>query len=213
MDETGRHWGEADLHGWEVLRPLLDAGAYLPWTEGAISPAALATVCSEVSLGERRCVVELGSGLSTIVLARLARQMGGRVWTVEHLPGWAGWVRRALERDDLTDLVRVVEAPLAEHPLALDGAPWYAEDALGRLPGEGIELLLVDGPPGYGEGMARSRYPALPALAARLAPDALVVLDDATREAEAEILGRWEREQGFSFDRRPTEGIAIGRRP
>ncbi len=176
-----------------------------------MSPAGLATVAAEISFAERRQIMELGSGISTIVLARLARQLGGRIVALEHSPGWAGWVRRQLDREGLSNLARVVEAPLRSHPLALDGAPWYDEDALAEVPPNGIELLLVDGPPGYGEGMARSRYPALPVLAERLAPGALVVLDDAGREGEREILDRWEADQAFSFDRREAERIAIGR--
>jgi predicted O-methyltransferase YrrM len=206
------HWGWADLHGWQVLRPLLDGGAFLPWSEGAMSPAGLATVATEISFAERLVIVELGSGVSTIVLARLARQLGGRIWAVEHHPGWAGWVRRAIERDGLGEVATVVNAPLEPHPLARDGAPWYAATALDELPAAGIELLLVDGPPGYGEGMAASRYPALPVLGERLADGALVVLDDAAREAESEILDAWERDQGFTFDRRRAERIAVGRR-
>jgi hypothetical protein len=60
--------------------------------------------------------------------------------------------------------------------------------------------------------MARSRFPALPALADRLAPGALVVLDDADRDGERDILDAWERDEGFTFDRRRAERIAIGRR-
>lgn len=211
MSEAPHHWGWADLHGWQVLRPLLEAGAFLPWTEGAMSPAGLATVATEISLAERRLVVELGSGVSTVMLARLERELGGRVFAVEHSAEWAGWVRRALARDGLEEVANVIEAPLRPHPLSLDGAPWYAEDALAALPQEGIELLLVDGPPGYGEGMSRSRFPALPALEARLAPGALVVLDDAERKGEREILDAWERESDWRFDRRGAERIAIGR--
>jgi predicted O-methyltransferase YrrM len=212
VSEPGHHRGSADLHGWQVLRPLLDAGAFLPWTEGAMSPAGLATVATEVALAERRVVVELGSGVSTVVLARLARELRGTVLAVEHSPGWAAWVRRALERDELEEIATVIEAPLRPHPLSLSDAPWYDADTLGVLPADGIELLLVDGPPGYGEGMSRSRHPALPALEGRLAPGALVILDDADREGEREILDAWERNLPWRFDRRPTERIAIGRR-
>ena len=42
--------------------------------------------------------------------------------------------------------------------------------------------------------MTHSRYPALPALADRLAADALVFLDDADREPEREIVARWAEE-------------------
>jgi predicted O-methyltransferase YrrM len=212
VDQGPQHWGWAEMHGWQVLRPLLDAGGFLPWTEGAMSPAGLATVATEISLAERKIVVELGSGVSTVVLARLERELGGRVFALEHSPAWAGWVRRALARDGLEEVATVIDAPLGAHPLSLEGAPWYEEAALDSLPAEGIELLLVDGPPGYGDGMSRSRHPALPALQDRLAPGALVILDDAEREGEREILDAWERDLPWRFDRRPAERIAIGRR-
>jgi hypothetical protein len=70
---------------------------------------------------------------------------------------------------------------------------------------------LVDGPPGYGEGMAASRYPALPALRGKLAPGALVVLDDAEREPEQRILAQWrDAVPEWEFAAYP-EGIAVGR--
>jgi predicted O-methyltransferase YrrM len=205
-----RDWDAADLESLEILRPLLDAGGYLPWTEGALRPAALVIVCNEIVLADRREIVELGSGVSTIVLARLMREREGRLTTLEHDPDWAGVVRSQLKREGLTHVARLVEAPLEAHVLALGGAPWYAERAVAALPDD-IDLLLVDGPPGYGEGMERSRYPALPAIQSRLAPEAIVILDDATRPGEREILERWG-ELGWEFGVRADENVAIGTR-
>ena len=211
MAPGARDWDAADLEALEILRPLLDAGGYLPWTEGALRPAALVVVCNEIVLADRREIVELGSGVSTIVLARLMREREGRLTALEHDPDWAGVVRAQLKREGLTHVARLVEAPLEAHPLALDGAPWYGEQAAAELPGRDIDLLLVDGPPGYGEGMERSRYPALPALEPRLAPGAMVVLDDAARPGEREILERWS-ELGWRFGAHPGEGVATGTR-
>jgi Methyltransferase domain len=205
-----RDWDAADLEALEILRPLLDAGGYLPWTEGALRPSALVVVCNEIVLADRLEIVELGSGVSTIVLARLMREREGRLTALEHHPDWATVVRSQLKREGLTHVARLLEAPLEEHPLALDDAPWYAERAVAELP-EAIELLLVDGPPGYGDGMERSRYPALPALEPRLEPGAMVILDDATRPGEREILERWG-ELGWHFGVREGEGVAIGTR-
>ncbi|MGH3032217.1 MAG: class I SAM-dependent methyltransferase, partial [Gaiellaceae bacterium] len=210
--EAGKHhWNEADLHAWQVLRPLLDAGPYLPWSEGAISPAGLATVCKEIALAGHRDLVELGSGVSTIVLARLLRERGGQLTSVEHHQGWASWVHDQIKRERLEHVARLIRAPLGPHPLAREGASWYEESALVALPVEGVELLMVDGPPAYLPGMEEGRYPALPALAGRLAPGALVVLDDADRPGERAILEAWERETAFRFDRLPVERIALGR--
>ena len=201
---------------WEILRPLLVArgggSGYLPWSEGALSPAALVEVANEIVFADRVEVVELGAGISTVVLGRLMADRGGRVTTLEHDPDWARVVRGYITREELP--VRLVEAPLAPSDAALGGAPWYAAEALAELPGGGIDLLLVDGPPGYGEGMELSRFPALPALHDRLAPGALVVLDDAGRPGEREILRRWgEALPQWEFSAREGAGIAVGVRP
>ena len=206
---AGSGWDDADRDALAILRPLLDAGGYLPWSEWALRPAALAAVCNEIVLGGRREIVELGSGVSTVVLGRLLGQRGGRLSSVEHDPAWSGVVRGLLETDGLGDAVRLIEAPLEPHPSALDGARWYSEAALAALPDE-IDLLLVDGPPGNDEGIERSRFPALPLLHPWLAAAGTVVLDDARRPGEQAILERWGADHPeWNFSTR-AEGIAIG---
>jgi predicted O-methyltransferase YrrM len=183
----------------------------LPWSDWALRPAALDRLLGEVDQGRRR-IVECGSGVSTIALARALRERGGRVHALEHDPGWAAFVVAWLERERLDEIATVVEAPLRAHPLALDGTEWYDRAALSRLPQSGIELLLVDGPPAGEPGLGRSRYPALPVLSDRLAQGAIVVLDDVNRRGEAEVLTAWERETPFRFERLDSERIAVGRR-
>lgn len=200
---------KADTRAWEVLRPLLGAHPYLPWTEGAIRPAALVRVLNEIVFADRKLIAELGAGISTVVVGRLLAQRGGTLTTLEHDPAWASVVRRQLEIEGLGGVVELIEAPLEPHPSSWDGAPWYA--SADKLPTD-IELLLVDGPPGYGDGMTHSRYPALPALVGKLAPGCLVVLDDADREPEREIAERWENETAWTFGIDPEAGIAVGSR-
>ena len=146
------------------------------------------------------------------MLGRALRKGGGRLHSLEHDAGWAAFVRSWLEREGLEPIATVIEAPLRPHPLALDGADWYDAAAVARLPHDGIDLLLVDGPPAGEPGLGRSRYPALIALAERLADDAIVVLDDVDRPGEAEVLAAWERETEFGFERLAEERIAVGRR-
>jgi predicted O-methyltransferase YrrM len=206
-----RGWDEADREALEVLRPLLDAGGYLPWTEGALRPAALVVACNEIALGERGEVVELGSGVSTVVLARLLRERGGRLTSLEHDPHWARFVDEQLEREELAGVATLIQAPLEPHEAALDGAGWYSASAVAAIPSE-IELLLIDGPPA-GEGAERSRYPALTVLAGHLAASAVVVLDDAARTGEQDVLRRWQESGEWRFGTHEALGIAVGRRP
>jgi predicted O-methyltransferase YrrM len=173
-------------------------------------PAGLVAVCNDVVLNGRRRVVELGSGISTILLTRLLTQQrpqgGFRMAAVEHDAGWAQWVTDQLEREGIGDDVVVVHAPLVPHAYAERGLRWYDDAAVTAgldtaLQGDPIDLLLVDGPPAYAAGHGLARYPALPVLGDRLAQGATVVLDDVERAGEQEVLRRWERETGLDFHR------------
>ena len=115
-------------------------------------------------------MVECGSGRSTVVIARSLRELGGgSVHSLEHDPAWAQLTRMRLAAEGLAAIATVIEAPLSAHPLAQPGCRWYARWALRELP-EGLDLLLVDGPPAGEAPIERSRYPALPALAGPVRP-------------------------------------------
>jgi predicted O-methyltransferase YrrM len=157
-------------------------------------------------------VAELGSGISSVVIGRLLRERGGTLTTLEHDPAWAALVRSQVDREGLGDVVEVIASSLEPHPSSWAGAPWYSRDSVARLPEE-IDLLLVDGPPGYGEGMSHSRYPAMDALADRVGDGGLVALDDADRTPEREIVDRWTREHpGWTFGIDAEAGLALGKR-
>lgn len=195
-----------DLHAWQVLRPLLGAGGYLPWSTGAMRPAGLVTVCNEVVHGCRTRVLECGSGVSTVVLARLLRERGaGSVVAVEHDDAWATLVRDLLRREALDGVAHVVHAPLEGDPV------WYAEAALDALPQE-IDLLVVDGPPADAAGQEHRRAPALPFFEPRLIPGASVVLDDVQRLGERGVLAGWERNTPWRFRVDESAGLAVGAR-
>ncbi len=167
---------------------------------------------NEIAFADRKRIVELGSGISTIVIGRLLAERGGKIVAVEHNQEWARLVRAQVERERISHAVEVVVSSLEPHSRSWAGAPWYSRESVALLPG-GVNLLLVDGPPGYGEGMTHSRYPAMSALADRLARDALVILDDADREPEREIVARWSEEHpGWQFGVDAEIGLALGRR-
>jgi hypothetical protein len=199
-------WREEDLHAWHILRPLLDRGGYLPWSTGSIRPAGLVAVCNEIVHGARTRIIECGSGVSTVVLARLLREReAGRLLALEHDGKWAALVHEQLRREALDGIAGVLHAPLEGEP------PWYAPAALIEVPDE-FDLLLVDGPPAYDAGHQARRAPALPQLQERLVAGAAVVLDDITRPGEREVLAGWEVSTDWRFALDDRAGVAIGRR-
>jgi Methyltransferase domain len=139
-------------------------------------------------------ILECGSGVTTLLLAALAGRRGVEVWSLEHLPEWQQKVVRAIRRFPHTT---VVKAALRSYG-AFD---WYGVPP-GVLP-KHFALVVCDGPPGATRG---GRYGLLPILGDRL-QGATVLLDDAHRPDEQEILARWQREAGCTY--RIAETFAI----
>lgn len=195
-----------DLHAWQILRPLLDAGGYLPWTTGAMRPTGLVVLCNEIVHRARTRVVECGSGVSTIILARLLRERrAGTLVAVEHDTAWAALVGDLLHREELDDVARVIHAPLQGDP------PWYTRAALDALPAQ-VDLLVIDGPPAHAPGHQHRRAPALAFFDPRLVSGAAVVLDDLQRTGERDLITQWEAETTWRFRINEAAGVAVGTR-
>jgi predicted O-methyltransferase YrrM len=164
----------------------------LPGTRGwAASPDFLAEL-QRYALSEKpETVVECSSGTSTIVLARCMQINGrGKVYSLEHDPIYAAKTIAQLERHGLGAYAEVITAPLQSMTLEGGAWDWYC---LADLPKSlQIDMLVIDGPPEATGPLAR--YPAGPALFTKLAQKAVVLLDDAIRDTEQEILRRWKRE-------------------
>jgi Methyltransferase domain len=83
-------WCDEDLHAWPVLSPLVLQGGYLPWTTGSMRPTGLVEICNEIVHGARTRILECGSGVSTVLLARLLRErQSGTLVALEHDGHWA----------------------------------------------------------------------------------------------------------------------------
>lgn len=133
-------------------------------------------------------VVELGSGNSTLLAAAaLQRTGGGRIVALEHDERYAERTRSLLERAGLGEVAEVRTAALEAITVGGDSYRWYDRSALEDL--EDVGVVIVDGPPS--RTGRHARYPALPLLEPRLAPDAVLLLDDGARAAEQAIVERW----------------------
>lgn len=153
-------------------------------------------------------VVEFGSGVSSVIIARcLQLNGGGRLLSFDHDAGFAELTRRRLKRAGVPGEVHA--APLRPGHDGYGGS-WYDH---GELP-DGIDLLVIDGPPAWREEQAESRGSAAPAAFAKLAPGGIVLLDDAARPGERRVAERWRTEfPEISFNGANTQkGVLIGNR-
>jgi len=144
-------------------------------------------------------VVECGSGISTVVVATalIANEHGSLV-SLDHDEWYASRTRGWLAARGLSERAEVLTAPLTHYEHTPD-IPWYGHPWLEADP-RGIDLLIVDGPPG--STAEQARYPAVLLLEGRLRDDCVIVLDDVNRDDERATLEAWD-------DLLPTHQVMI----
>jgi predicted O-methyltransferase YrrM len=159
------------------LIQLLDFKASLPATRGwAASPDLLLTIYETISRTKPSLVVELGSGVSTLVAAKSGAR---KVVSLDGSKDYAEKTREMLKEHR----VRGVDVRFAALLPYVNGLTWYDISTIKDL--KKIDLLIVDGPPGNNN--AESRYPALKEFKDKLSPKAIVILDDVKREGERKL--------------------------
>lgn len=215
ISETKRH---NELLAMEHLRPLY--ANYLPWTSSSLSPSSIEVILNDIVVHQRKNIIEFGSGISTIFIAKILKDRGGHLFSVEHDLDWMKVVSSELDKESLSQQVTLVHAPLVNSPWGelqqtmqneRFNYCWYDTERLNvSLPQSEIDLVLVDGPPAYQQQCRHARYPALPYLINRLANSHTVILDDANRAGEQTVLMHWKQEFNKHFNILKTRGdIAI----
>jgi predicted O-methyltransferase YrrM len=176
----------------------------------AASPDFLSMLARHALEHRPKVVVECGSGVSTLILARCMQMNGqGRVFSLDHNPQFAEQTRRNLAQHGLAEWAEVIYAPIREHVLGEKKWLWYDLQNFSEVH---IDMLVVDGPPMPLGKMIR--YPAGPMLLPRLSPTGAVFLDDADRNDERQIIETWVRENpGFRAEKIECEkGCILMRR-
>ena len=149
------------------------------------------------------CIVEMGSGSSTVIFAMYAKKQvqDGKtrpvVISIESEEKWMINTAKNLEKFNLTGLVNFMQCRLMENSGNDNITHGYVidyEELDKMLDNNEIDLLLIDGPSG-GHG----RGATLPSLVERLKVNADVFLDDVSRKKEQESLQTWENLYGDSL--------------
>ena len=169
----------------------------LPTLRGwPVSPDFVKIMMSIIFEKKPSVVLELGSGVSTVVGAYCLEKNGhGALLSMDHDPGASQEGGRHLVRHGLDALARVVCCPLVEQEFSGEKHLWYGIEKL-TLPA-GIDILVVHGHSVTMQQVAR--YPALPFFMDRLSQGGVVLVDDAAGPGENEIVKRWMEEYPF-FD-------------
>lgn len=170
----------------------------------------------EIQKYRPRTILEFGSGISTICLARFMKDLHGdsggvHVCSVEqNLPVVESTTRRLAEVK-LDRRVRVIAAPLVQRRVMDREVSCYAiSDAdLAEIASLRPDFILVDGP----AAESGARFGTLPLVRDAIAPDARVYLDDAFRDGELDVAKAWLKLFGMEIEGvLPTKkGLLVGR--
>lgn len=161
-----------------------------------VSPDAQRHICGLLMCQKPSLVVELGSGVSTIFNGKVLEENGhGRLVALDNSEEYAAKTGHQILNNGLSNICTVNFSPPKSY--TINGKPyeWYSfsEDIFQR---NSIDVLFVDGP--AGPLNSDVRYPAVPLLYDYLADESWIILDDAGREKEREIIRQWLEEFHFS---------------
>lgn len=186
------HRTAGDVHGLVRLGPYTEK-LPLPFGGGwALTGDSAAILAREVILRKPATVVELGSGVSTLVVGQiLARQGTGKLISVDHDAEWAARTRANVMEVGLESVVTVIHAPLTQIDAGGRQSEWYDLDPDLLASIDQIDFLIVDGPPQKSREKTATRFPAFPVFRDKLSPKAIVFVDDAARSTESSMIKEW----------------------
>ncbi|TKD52913.1 class I SAM-dependent methyltransferase [Sphingomonas baiyangensis] len=164
----------------------------------------LTLIVDRIEAMRPQVVVELGSGASSLIVAKaLALNGGGRLTSCDQHADFVSATREWLGEHGVDADMRAT--PLVAAPGGWPGI-WYDH---GRLP-ERIDMLVIDGPPWtihpYVRGAAETLFDRLPV-------GGTVLLDDAARPGERIVAARWRKrwpDMRFDLVQAGTKGTLVG---
>lgn len=177
----------SNIYALQLLSPLLVNKPFLPFTQSSLSPLGIAYVLNDIIINERKTILELGAGYSTIMMARLAREneLDIKIYSLENNKEWKDKIENQLLKEKLNSFVELIFAELNTN----GENEWYSEENLEvPLKDKLFDLVLVDGPPAYSPQLMFARYPVINYIKEKLNSKFCIIIDDSNREGEKKLV-------------------------
>lgn len=168
----------------------------------SISPMGALELYHRLTSTRPTRILDVGSGLSTVVAAVAAAGYGGRVVSLEHDLEYAERTRAMIRSAGVDDFADVVVAPLTDASHPCGSGPWYSGQPVGTF-----DFIVVDGPP-LATGGRRAVFPAV---ARHRRRNWELWLFDANRPDEQKSLAAWAERFRFdvSIEQIDPTGVAV----
>jgi predicted O-methyltransferase YrrM len=175
-----------------LLSQLYHQGSYLPYTTSSLKFRFLACLVNDVVVNNRKAVLEFGSGISTIILARLIKMnnLDCTITTVDESPEWQEIIKKIIKDENLLSYVDFVCAPTE---LSKDFQYSYEYNnaiVLEAISNKYYDLVLVDGPSAWQKKNIKSRASNIKFIKDNLKDDFTIFIDNSNRPGEIELTKR-----------------------
>lgn len=188
-----------DLYSMSILSQF-KFNTYIPFFGMSLSPTSLVRILNEIVINNRKNIVEFGSGISTIYMAKLSKinNLNLNIYSVDENSNWIRKVHHILVKENLDDAVAFIYSPLKFYN---ENIKWYDSLVLDYYfkNDYNCDMVLIDAPKASEKEDEEIRYWALPYMFNRLNYDHVIFLDDANREGEKNIIKKWSEEFNINF--------------
>lgn len=164
------------------------------WTSSSVAPRAISVLLNEIIIHRRTRVIECGSGISTIIMAKALADQGGRIVSVDHDATWQNLVRKMSGGLECIDFIHTA---LKSKGIGQE-FDWYDQQILyNELGDQKFDMGFVDAP--IANRTPQARFPAFPLLKSYFDESFALFLDDTNREGERKIANEWAKEYGLNL--------------
>jgi predicted O-methyltransferase YrrM len=164
------------------------------WSDFAIEEKFANYLINLIFLEKPLNIIELGSGLSTLLILKAAEKIG-------YTPNFISFdsdeyflseTKNRLDSESILESsVKLIFSPIVDIDLFDKRYKWYSIHG-NNINLDKLDLIVIDGP--VGTLCKNSRYPALHFFKKYIKKGTIVILDDANRLDEKEIVELWRKE-------------------
>lgn len=165
------------------------------WNNSAVEEKYAKYLVSKIAVCRPTTIVELGSGISSLLMIKAIERLGYdyNFISVDSDEFFLNETKNLLISEGVYDekKISLVYAPLKNIEINGTTYKWYDVSNL-SFTQDKFDLLFIDGP--QGSLNKNSRYPAINTFKKYLKNGSLVLLHDAKRQDEIEIVELWKKE-------------------
>lgn len=171
-----------ELKAIEILRPYFPNG-YLFETGYTLSFQEIQHIANDIVIHRPATILEIGSGLSTIILSNLISELGYKpeFYSIDQDASWQKHLQGYCKNVYFYNFEIGLNSEFA-----VEGGRWFEIPQNSLLREKKYDLIIIDGPKGYESKFAR--FGIVNFLKERLNETSIVFLDDTDREDEKFIL-------------------------